>query len=529
MALWSTLTGGVVGVGVGEAMGTALEPALEPQRQSAWQVKTPRVFDVDVLADMVAMGLVSQQDAIDEAHRTGYSTDRLNRAIQWRLHSATVEQSLTLWRRSAYDNVADSDLQAKFEHALAKARIESQYWGDLERLKHLPLTAEQTAVAIQRSLIPNEGQLIVDQAAAAQIVGDEWTTMVENQLGVAPTAFLTITPMPQTSLPGYASAEAWGTPSAHLDVLTRIVGLPIAPEQAARLLYRQRIGADDFTRAIAEGNSRIEWAPAFFEAFREILTSNNAAELELRGFIDRNKRLELTLAHGMAEDQSDYLYDVLGRGLAASQVTRGLARGGLYGDAGSAGGPANLPPSPYLEALQRSNIRPEWYDLAFHAYQYQYPSPFFIRTLATAGLLTNAEIEDYGLKQGWPPEWATRIANALAPPNVSAPDPHVNKADTQLWTTAHRTYIAGLSSKADVTPVFTVLGIPDAAQTEVLARWNLEQALRRKELTATQWKKAYTAGATNPTTSQPYTFDEVLAELVGMGYSVDEATVFLEE
>src|SRR5215831_9371416 len=103
MALWSSLTGGVVGVGVGEALGTALEPALEPERQSAWMKHTPRVFDLDVLADMVAMGLVSEPDAEEEAHRSGFSTDRLKRAIQWRLHASSVEQALTLWRRAQYD------------------------------------------------------------------------------------------------------------------------------------------------------------------------------------------------------------------------------------------------------------------------------------------------------------------------------------------------------------------------------------------------------------------------------------------
>ena len=82
MALWSSLTGGVVGVGVGEALGTALEPALEPERQSAWSKQTPRVFDLDVLADMVAMGLVAEKDAVDEAARTGFNEDRLKRAIQ---------------------------------------------------------------------------------------------------------------------------------------------------------------------------------------------------------------------------------------------------------------------------------------------------------------------------------------------------------------------------------------------------------------------------------------------------------------
>src|SRR5690348_8255349 len=136
MALWSSLTGGVVGVGVGEAMGTALEPALEPQRQAAWLANTPRVFDIDVLADMVAHGLVTEQAAVDEAGRTGFSEARLQRAIQWRLRAASVEQALTIWRRRAYDGTDEATVASLYGHALAKAGIEAQWHPYLANLKN---------------------------------------------------------------------------------------------------------------------------------------------------------------------------------------------------------------------------------------------------------------------------------------------------------------------------------------------------------------------------------------------------------
>lgn len=59
--------------------------------------------------------------------------------------------------------------------------------------------------------------------------------------------------------------------------------------------------------------------------------------------------------------------------------------------------------------------------------------------------------------------------------------------------------------------------------------WDVERELVRKQLTPAQLKKAYKGADTNPATGAPWTLDEAIARLVGMGYSHNDAVTFLEE
>jgi hypothetical protein len=63
----------------------------------------------------------------------------------------------------------------------------------------------------------------------------------------------------------------------------------------------------------------------------------------------------------------------------------------------------------------------------------------------------------------------------------------------------------------------------------VLAIWQAERDLTRKQLTAAQVVKAYKKSVRNPATGQPWTLDEARTRLVQMGYSVSDATTLLAE
>src|SRR5579863_2856524 len=327
MAAWDALTGGVIGVGVGEAAGAALEPVLDPLKQDAWSKNTPRVLDLGTLAQLAASGLISEDAAVTEGARSGYSSDRVQRSIQLMLTAAPVAELLELWRR-------DKISEALVDHGLAKARIEPQYWDAINELFYGRLDPAVIATAIQRGIMKDPGFLPVGP----------------------PTSEGNVPAFPVSPLDPLLEAQATGIDADRLFVETAIVGLPLSLFEAAQGYFRGILTLDDFKRAVAEGNTRNEWGDSALAVARQILTAGEYAELQLRGYITETQRRALTSQHGMSVENSDLLYNVLGRSIPVHAITTGLARGGVFegliGDI----------PSEYLQSLQRGNLRPEYYN-----------------------------------------------------------------------------------------------------------------------------------------------------------------------
>ena len=505
----------IIGVGVGAAAAAALEPAVEVQRQEGWQRIPARVLDAGLLARLVAQGGVPLGEAQDEAVRQGYTADKFDRMVYAAQTVPGVAELMFLWRLG----VVSEDV---WRQGMVKLGQRPDWIDHVAQTFTVPLTAEQVAVMVQRSVIPNQGQLPGYAAPGA---------------GKVP-------PFPEVEIDGYKSAQAYGVGKDQLDALTRIIGLPASPDLAARMAFRDIITYEDFLRAAAEGNTRVEWAPFLFDGFRHILTAHDYAELQLRGFQTEAERLAGTAKHGMSATDSTLLYNMLGRALGTSAITRGIARGGTYD------GKPKTAPEPWLDSLERGNIRPEWYDLAYHYYEYEWPSYFVIRPLAQSGALGPGEVNGILLALGWRPDlcakitenWTGATLSSSSPPTtyeasltaweahgVATADPHLTKAKNTAWTTAQRSYIAEESTPADVAPIFSLLGIPSAAQTEILSVWDAVRALTRKQLTPADVRKAVQFKVTNPATGQPWTTQDGIAALLARGYDQADAQTFLSE
>ena len=130
---------------------------------------------------------------------------------------------------------------------------------------------------------------------------------------------------------------------------------------------------------------------------------------------------------------------------------------------------------------------------------------------------------------GWEPTLAASVSASWSGGTTTGGDKHVTKAETSLFTTLHKTYVAEETTQADVTPGFTALGIPAASQTAVLALWNEERVLIRKQLSPAQIKKAVKEAVPNPATGAPWSTADGLAGLLARGYSQADATTLLEE
>jgi hypothetical protein len=176
--------------------------------------------------------------------------------------------------------------------------------------------------------------------------------------------------------------------------------------------------------------------------------------------------------------------------------------------------------------LQRGNLRPEYYSLAY-ANRYSYPSAFVVRSLLTDGAITQAEGEQIFLDVGWRPDLAKKVAEHYAPVVATSADPHVTKAAGQLWTTTHSSYKAEEIDDATATAALGRVGVDAAAIPDVLSLWAEERSLIRKQLTPAQVRKALNEGVTNPATGLPWSLVDATQALLARGYDSNDAATFL--
>lgn len=491
------ITAGVGAEGLAFAAGFAAGHALHPEAtliaQDAWHGAQLLRLDPATAAEAAAENYAAYSEMANEATYSGLDETRFAYLYDVTLTAPGMGQLLTMLRRGT---ITPDD----FTFGLRKAKFGTRWDTALTDLQHVRLSPQEIALGIVRSVVADPGLL----ATALDLSG-----------GVVPA-------YPEWPGDALAEALAGGIDRDRLRVMVGEIGLPMSAQQAASAQFRGIIKPGDFNRAILEGDTRPEWAPYILEQARQILTAGEYAELQLRGYYDRAARLANTDKHGMSAADSDLLYDVLGRAPAVHAVTTGLARGGEYT------GQPTTAPEPFLAAMERSNARPEWYSIDY-ANRYSYPSAFVLRALLQAGVIDAAQGEQYFLDVGWPPVLAKQVAEHYGASTISAANPHVTKADTQLWSTAHASYKAEEATAADVAPVLTLLGLDAPTQTEVLARWDAERALIRKQLSPAQIKKAIKEQLTNPATSVPWSQADGIAALQARGYDLADATVLIEE
>ena len=436
----------IVGVGVGAAASAALEPAIEIPKQTAWQRNPNKVLDAGLMARLVAQGGVDLASGQDSARREGFDADKFDKLVYLSQTVPGLGEALALWRLGLLDD-------GLFTHVLTKAGLDTRYVEPIVRRK----TAEvvglgDIAFAVVRGLLPAPSWVPV----APPVHGDK------------------VPRFPQLDIDPVTLAAKLGYSEEMLKLMVGRSGLSMAPGMAARALFRDIIGPDDYLLAVAEGDLRTEWGAATLDVSREILTAGQYTELQLRGFSTRAERLADTAKHGMSTDDSDKLYNVLGRAPTVHAIATGLARGGKYP------GTYAAVPEPYRSAIQRSNIREEFAEIVY-ADRYSYPSAFVLRTLAQEGDLGDtAAVERILLDIGWPPDFAARVAAKWteAGGGGAKPDPWLAKADTQLWTETHKAFIKGTIDATMAGQAFALIGVAPDVQPAILARWTFEQTVK---------------------------------------------------
>lgn len=440
-----------VGIAVGGAAGAAFDPKIEVPKQKAWAANPVQLPDIGLIAALVAGGKITQTSGYNMANRLGYSNGTLD-SITWLAQNRLdFPVMLRMWRLAAVNPAFDdAGLSALLDETLAHEQLD---WGYRQYLRALK-TAElpgigDIAYGIVRGILP----------------APSWVPVAP------PTTTTKVKRFPVVEIDPVQLAAAQGYDEDMLRLLVGRSGLSIAPGLAAQAYFRGLLADDDYLLAIAEGDLRTEWAEVLREATRQIPTVGEMMEHSLRGFESVASAKTNAQRHGSADADAQLVYDNLGRAPAAHAVTTGLARGGTYD-----GTPKSIP-EPYLSAVRRANIRPEWYDLEY-ANRYTYPTGFQVKAETIAGDVPQPEAEQLLLEMGWVPKWATFFSTAwAAKAGGTATDPHVKKAQTTLFTEAHKAYVKTGLTQAQVMPALNALTVPAPAQAEVFKLWDAEKQL----------------------------------------------------
>jgi hypothetical protein len=480
------------GFAAGVAVGPALAPIVQEVVNRAWAEHPVRPPDVAILAAGVAQGQVDEADARQWAKERGYGDEQFTALVAIANAGPGIAEAYRAWRRGKLT-------ERQFRKVLRRAAIEDEWADALVALKQELLDPVQLANAIHRGLIPDPGLLAVPP----------------------PSGTGNVPAYPVYGIDALEEAAGSGIDRDRLGALVGLTGLPMGAHEAAQAVFRHILTQTDYERAVAEGNTRNEWGDAIMEQSRQIPTARDFLENALRGYRTLAAAIQGAELHGMTPEHATMIYQNQGRPMAVRQITQALARGGVFKPE-----PGEIK-DPFDAAIVEGNLKPAYYDLA-KALRYTYPSAFVLRSLVQSGAITQAKGEEVLLFEGWEPGFAKLVSEAWAGGSGADADAHVGKAQTQLWTTLHRSYIAGESTKTAARPVLASLGLTTAAQDQVLALWDAERALVRKQLTPAQIKKAYTKGIKNQATGLTWTRDDALAALIERGYATTEANEFLD-
>ena len=481
-----------VSFAAGVAIAPTLAPVLQELENTTWPefpVKPPPAL---TLASGVAQGQVDEQTARDWAKQTGFGDAAMTALIDIANTGPALGLAYAAWRR---DELTD----AEFTTALKRTGLEEQWFSALRALKQNPLEPGEIAKAVHRGIMADDGLLVA----------------------APPTTPGKVPAVPPSDISPITEASWSGLDAERLRILVGNAGLPPGIVQMLQLLNRGEITEDDFLRGVGESNLRNEWGPAILALRRHLLTPHEYEEAALRGIITNAEADAGAGLSGMQPQDAQLLFQIMGRPLAVHQITTGLERGGQFG-----GTYADVP-EPYRDAIRRSNIRPEYARLAY-ANRYTIPSYFILRAILQAGGMTEAQFAEYGKQLGWPPDLAEAAAAALGGGGGSGTDAHAAKAQTQLWTTLHRAYLAGEIDEATAQATLPQAGVDAAAAPAVLATWDVERGIVRKQLTPAQIKKAWSENVLNADTGAAWTRDEAIAALISRGYSSSDANTFLE-
>ncbi len=472
-SIFGKFFGNTVSEAAGFAAGVAVSPILHPavrDLENEANSKHPsRVLDAGTAASIVAEDVEQRDWGASEAIQTGVSGDRFDALLGEALNAPGLSELFETWRRDLIDDTA-------FTHGLRKAKLEPRWDAPLKALKARLLTLSDLANARQQGFVSTDQQ--------------------------------------------HAESALQGLDAGRADILFELSGLPLGVETMQQAVNRGLVDRLTFEQAVREGHTKTKYTDLAYALRQPVLHATDYAGLYLRGWITEAEMNTGGALTGYTPDQMHLLYLNRGRPAAPGQMATAAARG--------IDGPKGTPVDrdQFLTAIKQSDIRPEYGPLLWDS-RFLYPPLFQITRLVQAGAIDADTAKEWAIKDRYPPEVVAPLHTYWQGLTTGPAANHVTKAQTQLWGTTHRSYIA---AEIDDPTALTKLGEAGVAQAErqhVLDTWANERELIRKQLTPAQIKKAVKNGTVNPATGVAWTTDDGLAALIARGYSPNDAQTFL--
>jgi hypothetical protein len=459
---------------------------VEPARQTAWSNNPNRVLSPDLYAALVAQGAVELELGAELAKREGYAGDKFRSLVYMAQRAPSHAEALEMRRRN---EISDAQLR----HTFGKEQIEQQYWDALAELVEDRLSPQVVALAVVRGLMQDPGLLPVGPPST---VGN-------------------VPAFPVSTLDTLDESASGGFGRERLQVLAGIMGRPMGPESAAFAYFRDILKRADYDRAISEGDVRNEWADAILETQRAIPSVADYVNARIRGWITDDEMNAGTARHGMSAADTHLLYLRTGRPAAPGQMQTAAARG--------IDGPDGKPMdrTQFLKGIAESDIRPEWGPMLW-GIRHAYPPLFQVNRLVQAGAIDTDTAITWLEYDRYAPEVLAALRkyfDGLAPAAVK--HPYTAKAESQLWTATHRSYVVDTINDTTARESLAQLGLGESEIDSVLVLWDHEKGITVKPLTPSQIKKAYT--------TNQITIDDAIARLEAQGRDDADARLYLTQ
>jgi len=407
------------GVAAGLAVASPLRPVVQLVENETWAIHPDRPVNVETAAAVVAEDVEKDAWGVQQASWTGFDEPTFRAVLGEVLNAPGLGELYAMWRRGL---ISDAD----FTHGLRKAKLEPR-WDTALKGQHDVLLSSEELAAMQQ-------QGFVDAGRANSEGGLQGVTPDRQQLRF------------------------------------EVSGLPPGHAEAQHLLNRGLIDEATFAEMIREGHTKTKYTGVLEQARVAVLSALDFVQGHLRNWISESEMVAGGALTGHTAEQMDFLFKIHGRPISWHQTWIGLQRGGtLEGPTG------DIHPA-FLAALQRSDIQPPFYNLAW-AQRYNYPSAFVLRALTQGGDLTASQTEEILKFEGWEPTLRATVAAKWAETSPTKQDPAVKSAETKFLTALHKAFVGGAITDAQGVTELALTSLSAAAQAGVLGYWRKEKAL----------------------------------------------------
>ncbi len=431
--------------GAAFAAGIAVAPVLGPVVREIENEANAK-YESHPLSAGDAAGIVAEDvEAYDfgktEASYNGINETRFKALLGEVLNAPGIGELFEAYRRGF---ITDD----MFTHGLRKAKLETMWDEPLKKLKTQLLDLAPIGDGIQRGLVAAPFPLPYSPPGAG---------------GKIPS-------FPTSNIDAKAHAEGLGYTVDDLFLVTALAGNPPGPEALYHAQFRDAINDVDVARGLAEGRSRQEWGPAFEAVARAIPSPANFVEGRIRNWIKDADMFAGAARHGMTEADTELLFLIHGRPLTHNQVFIGILRGGVYD------GPTDMIDPHFLKSLQESDMRPEWYNLAWHA-RFHFPPFFQTINALNKGWIDGPTATQWLLFQAYDPDAVKAIVDRVAGSKATPKDSRVASAQTKLITGIEKAFVGGVLDSAGATTQLKDAGLAAATITGMIGHWTQLKAL----------------------------------------------------